>query len=43
VLEPNTLGVVLHVSTIGLALLAAVAKQHPSHQAEHREPQKALV
>ncbi|MFD9735907.1 phospholipase A2 [Umezawaea sp. NPDC059074] len=43
VLEPNTLGVVLHVSTIALALLAAVAKQHPSHQAEHREPEKALA
>jgi acyltransferase-like protein/phospholipase A2-like protein len=43
VLEPNALGVVLHVSTIVLALLAAVAKQHPSHQAEHREPEKALA
>jgi hypothetical protein len=43
VLEPNTIGVVLHVSTICLALLAAVAKQHPSHQAEHRQPEKATA
>ncbi|WNV90496.1 phospholipase A2 [Umezawaea sp. Da 62-37] len=43
VLEPNTLGVVLHVATIVLALMAAVSKQHPSDKAEHRQPQEALV
>ncbi len=43
VLEPNSLGVGLHVTTIVLALLAAVAKQHPSHQAEHRQPEEALA
>jgi hypothetical protein len=43
VLVPNELSVTLHVTTIVLALLAAIPKQHPGDQAEHRQPEKALA
>jgi hypothetical protein len=42
VLVPDNLAVGLHGTTIVLALLAAIPKQQPGAEAEHRQPSQAL-